>query len=155
MGNIKFTINIEHAEFLLIMLVLLIAVVALIGVFAWWHKTDKQIETLSQIKNNLDGEKEENSKVNVTVINNGDQPSTKHCNQEELKDPPTDKPKPRVEEIIEEEPDEPVLDIAALVAKDSLEKLERESRAKTAQHIGVGKSGRVYTEEELEELINS
>lgn len=169
MGNIKFTINIEHAEILLIMLVLFIAVVALIGVFAWWHKTDKQIETLSQIKNNLDGENGDGSNVNVTVINNGEPAKAANMEKaieaneviatESTENPSESRPpgetKPRNDKIIEDEPDEPILDIAALVAKESMEKLEREKQAKTAQHDGVAKSGRVYTEEELEKLINS
>ncbi|MEG0291552.1 MAG: hypothetical protein RR495_07280 [Anaerovoracaceae bacterium] len=50
---------------------------------------------------------------------------------------------------------EPMLDIAALVAKNQLE-FEKESlNREKKDKYSIGKSGRVYTEEELNDLINN
>lgn len=190
MGNIHFSINIERVDMLIALGVLIIALIALIGIFAWWRKSTKEIKTLENIDRNLEYRtvtkcnEEKDSKVQVTVINNENSGETILYDGDEetysrqgrrsrsrknkgskgrfVGDDFIENNKAENEEVVraalEPEPEqdqEPMIDIAALVAQNQID-LERKAQEQENQgKCSIGKSGKVYTEEELKELINN
>ena len=150
MGDIQLSINIESVDLLVACGVLIIAVIALVGIFMWSNKTNKQIKTLEDINGKLVSNVQDGN-VNVTVINN-DKTLGKQVESKKVDISDIDKQQEDLGKL-EEDEIEPLIDIADLVAKDLIAKeLKRKERMNI--HEAVGKSGKIYTEDEINTLIN-
>lgn len=150
MGSIKLVLNIDRVDLIIAISVVTIALLAVIGLVAWFIKTNHQHKTLEQIDNKLTPKKPDI--VIREIIRNdisGDAA------------PPIDKETLRA--AINED-DIPVSDVSE-IEDDGPDVLEEIRKMMIAQekacdddivkdNYNVGKSGKTYTREEIEKLIN-
>lgn len=145
MGSIKLVLNIDRVDLIVATAVVIIAFIAIVGLIAWFVKTGKQHKTLKQIDNKLTPKKPE---IVIREIIRNDtskvaEPKKEKviANSENIDD-----------EAIDDETDE--VDVLAEIQKMMVAQEKACDDDIIKEKGNVGKSGKSYTRDEIEKLIN-
>ena len=146
MGSIKLVLNIDRVDLIVAVAVVIIALIAIVGLVAWFIKTNHQHKTLKQIDNKLTPQKPE---IVIKEIIRNDTPGK----------PKTVAPEddiPASDTINKESADEeaPEVDVLAEIQKMMVAQEKACDNDIIKEINNVGKSGKTYTREEIEKLIN-
>ncbi len=146
MGSIKLVLNIDRVDLIVAVAVVIIALIAIVGLVAWFIKTNHQHKTLKQIDNKLTPQKPE---IVIKEIIRNDTPGKPKTVALEDDIPASDT-------INNESADEeaPEVDVLAEIQKMMVAQEKACDNDIIKEINNVGKSGKTYTREEIEKLIN-
>lgn len=147
MGSIKLVLNIDRVDLIIAACVVVIAFIAIIGLIAWFVKTGRQNKTLRQIDDKLTP-KEPQIVIREVV-------KEKHSSSKGKEDEKNDivpKTENIDDEVIKESEEEP--DVLEEIRKMMISTKQPTIANEEKDNYNVGKSGKTYTREEIEKLIN-
>ena len=146
MGSIKLVLSIDRVDLIVAVAVVIIALIAIVGLVAWFIKTNHQHKTLKQIDNKLTPQKPE---IVIKEIIRNDTPGKPKTVALEDDIPASDT-------INNESADEeaPEVDVLAEIQKMMVAQEKACDNDIIKEINNVGKSGKTYTREEIEKLIN-
>lgn len=146
MGSIKLVLNIDRVDLIVAVAVVIIALIAIVGLVAWFIKTNHQHKTLKQIDNKLTPQKPEIVIKEIIRNDTSGKPKTVAL-EDDI---------PASDTINNESADEeaPEVDVLAEIQKMMVAQEKACDNDIIKEINNVGKSGKTYTREEIEKLIN-
>lgn len=147
MGSIKLVLNIDRVDLIIAACVVVIALIAVVGLIAWFIKTGRQNKTLKQIDDKLTP-KEPQIVIREVV-------KEKHSSSKAKEDEKKDIEQETEiidDDVIKESEDE--TDVLEEIRKMMVSQKQPTIATLEKENYNVGKSGKAYTREEIEKLIN-
>ena len=146
MGSIKLVLSIDRVDLIVAVAVVIIALIAIVGLVAWFIKTNHQHKTLKQIDNKLTPQKPEIVIKEIIRNDTSGKPKTVAL-EDDI---------PASDTINNESADEeaPEVDVLAEIQKMMVAQEKACDNDIIKEINNVGKSGKTYTREEIEKLIN-
>lgn len=138
MGSIKLILNIDRVDLVVAISVVLIAIISLIGLIAWFVKSGRRNKMLKAIDNKLTLPEQKPAPPEKIII-------TKSSASEPIIES-------KKNEIKKEEDEEP--DVLEEIRKMMMTDSGYEVKSFERENDNIGKSGKAYTREEIEKLIN-
>lgn len=149
MKNIQLTLNVDTIDLIIAGGIVIIALVAVFGFFAWISKTNKQTRTLEKIDDKL---RDSKSRVEVEFVNEKEQEGTETESTEEKAEETEKKTQTEVEEK-ETETEEKETDVLEEIQKMIIEESKKKAYVSDNFRSNIGKSGKRYSREEVESII--
>lgn len=147
MGSIKLVLNIDRVDLIIAACVVVIALIAVVGLIAWFIKTGRQNKTLKQIDDKLTPKKPQ---IVIREVVKEKHSSSK-VKEDEKKDIEQET-EIIDDDVIKESEDE--TDVLEEIRKMMVSPKQPTIATLEKENYNVGKSGKAYTREEIEKLIN-